>query len=1117
MPAEARHLADLVAVRGRFVRSVHIERDARTSLAGGYLLLESGFQALRAVDSALERPSERALTVIGPYGAGKSAFCLYLSQLIASSDANVPAAGLEDERSREVADRLRAAGPLLPALITGSRQPMARALVEGLERALVQSGFRKLLRQLRKEFAAVWDTAVPAPRQVADLFVRASTLTDLENRRGLLLVVDEMGKLLEYAALHPEQGDFFVLQELAEGAARSGDHPLLVITVLHQNPEAYAQRVGRSHQAEWAKVGERFRQVPFFPSDLERITLLGRALEQKPELNLDGSADRLTRLSLDTGIVPSALRDRFAPSLREAYPLHPVALLALPALFRRAGQSHRSLFNFLSGEEPHALGRFLRETPYDPTRPPLFMPESLFDYAAEALLAGWTGSDLAYLWGEAVDLVDRAIHVSELARQVLKCIALLSLLRDPRLKPSQEVLALALTDGNSRPLDVAGALEELQQRRLIAYSRMQEAYRLWEGGDVDVGAALEAARGSLPAGVILHVGTELCPPPTLVARRHSYETGVIRQVPAHPCSPAQMETLLARIGGSLGVMFCLAPNAEEARRAERIARDTSRPNLLYGIATETEVLRETAADVAAAHQVVKDTPALQGDRAARRELSARREEAEMAFRAEWERLFGPGSGGARWIYCGARTEVPGARAFSTLLSQMADATYSAAPILRNELVNRETLSSAAAAARRNLTEAMLLKADTERLGITLFPPEASMYECILRATGLHREVEPGQWGFAVPAMEDPAGLRPCWQAVERFVYADPPEPRPIPELYKLLKGPPYGLTEGVLPVLVCAFLLANANETTLYREGTFLPEPAVADLEVLLRRPDMFAIAGGRVTGERRAVVERLARGLNVEPAVVPIVRALLRMVRGLPDYAWRTRRLSPRVLAVRSAFERARSPERLLFYELPFALETVGFAEQPVDGGTVEAFFGALNAALREWSETLPNLMAEARRLLLEACGLPGDDEGWSALRERAARLEPIVTHPTLLPFVRVAAQTGDDRTVLEALLAQQAGRPVRSWTDMDVERFPAQARLVGELFQWAATWNAVPTVAPVALEPEELQQCRQITEELRRGLAEHPPRVVRAALTAVLAELGHGPENGDTPDEQG
>lgn len=69
-------------------------------------------------------------------------------------------------------------------------------------------------------------------------------------------------------------------------------------------------------------------------------------------------------------------------------------------------------------------------------------------------------------------------------------------------------------------------------------------------------------------------------------------------------------------------------------------------------------------------------------------------------------------------------------------------------------------------------------------------------------------------------------------------------------------------------------MLAHPNETTLYKEGTFLPEPHIADFEILMRRPELFAVTGSQIAGARALVIERLAKGLKVDPATVPVVRA---------------------------------------------------------------------------------------------------------------------------------------------------------------------------------------------------------------------------------------------------
>lgn len=1081
--SEAAALARFVCLRSHFVRSVHLGRDFKAEVTSEYFQTECGSAAFQAVEEAMVNPAQRALSVLGPYGAGKSAFCIHLARRAWGS-------GVAGRR-------------LHPVLVVGSRRPLAPALVEGLQASLDGLPDGLTLERLRGAIAALPET--PEPRALADLFTEVSREVQAWGTAdGLLLVVDEMGKFLEHAALHPGQGDVFALQELAEAAARSPrENPFLVLTVLHQSADVYARSLGPTQQAEWAKIGERFRALPFFPSDRERLKIVGRALEHDLAIGPLPGLSSLSRTCAAHGLAPTDIGENFPALVEASYPLHPVTLLALPALFRRAGQSHRSVFNFLAGEEPNALGRYLKETPFDPMTPPLYGLDQLYDYATEALSGTWAGSS-ASLWAEVNEAVERAEGLSSTALRALKCVGLLSLLKAPRLPASQIVLELALTGSSEAQTDVEAALTELIQRRLVVHSRMRRTYRLWEGGDVDVAAEIERAAAGLGRDVSLQTARDLCPPPPLIAQRHSFETGTLRMVVSEPCAVGALHGLLATGSGQLRMALCLAQTEEEADAAQVTAQQYMGPETLIAVAVETEALLQAGRDVAAAAQVEKDTPALTHDRASRRELSGRLHEAEAAFRAEWLRLFRPGPGGACWYWRGSDSDIADRRALSAQLSIMADETFNAAPRLRNELINRPSLSSAAAGGRRNLIEAMLTHGTEQRLGMTGFPPEAGMYECLLGATGLHRQSKESVWEFGPPRAES-ARLDTVWRALSEIVFSDPPAPRSVQEVWDALKAPPYGLTEGVLPVLLCAFLLAHESETTLYREGTFLAEPGVADWELLLRRPEMFAVAGCRVFGARAQVVSRLARSLHVDtPAAVPVVRALVRMVRGLPEHAWKTRRLPAPVPAVREAFEKARSPERLLFVDLPAALGVTVPEGETATEAEVTAFFEALNGALRTWSGAYPRLLVQAQADLLASCSLPSSEVGWAMLRERCALLRGRVAHPLLLPFVgRVTLE--DSAAALESALAFLADRPARNWTDGDYERFLSQSRAVGDLLRQADTQEVLlPTPH---LSPQDTARSRALADQilLRHGTNR---RLLRAALLALLQDLNSGEE---------
>lgn len=1109
--APTRTLAAIVSVRPRFGRSVHLERDlAAPAAANGYFLTTSALEALHGVLRAQATPADRALTLIGPYGAGKSAFAAFLARFVSEPSfrkhAKVPA-------------EVPAAPRLLPVPVVGSRTALGPALLAALRHTLETAPGAPAVPP-----ALLTAEAKPTPRAVANAYLAtAQAVAAAGQHTGLLLLVDEAGKFLEYAAMHPQAGDIFVLQELAEAAARAPQGAALwVLTILHQNAEAYAHRLGRTQQGEWAKVAQRFRQLPLFPSDVERMDLIGRALEHAPELHLNGTLSRQLDpvLAPQARMLPNGLEPRFPDLARAAYPLHPLTLLVLPALFRRAGQSHRSIFNFLEGQENGALGRFLHEQAYDPANPAFFTLDGLFDYSRDVLLAHYTGPN-ARPWLEAVELVesDLAINppLSPLAARVLKCVTLLNWLREPRLPASDAVLIAALGS------EAKQAIEELEDRALIIWSRARHSYRLFEGGDVDVEAELTTARGTLGGDVLLAAATDpnLFPLPRLVARRHAFRTGTLRPVSVEVLRPEALAARATQRPAELAVLLCLVPHAAAAAEAlAEAATFTQQPNLLVAVALETEALRDAAYHLAAARVVLDSVPAIQGDRAARRELALRRHEADTIFRAEWGRLFSPALGAegqaaadaatkaATWLTWGREVVLPDARTFSHQLSELAEATFPDTPVLRNELLNRRQLSSAGAAARGALVKAMLNQGEQARLGFTGYPPEYAMYASVLHATGLHYPLPDGGWGWRSPAATpyDRAHLLPVWQAIEQLIFGAT-RPVPLPDLYTHLRAAPYGVSEGVLPVLLAMFRRVHQGDTSLYREGNFLAEEKDADWELLLRRPDMFALGDSRVRGARQAVVQRIATATGVEAQLVPVVRRLLRMLAGLPEYTRQTRRLTPAALALRDAFQEARSPENLLFYAAPTAL---GFqpwpADAPADPARIDRFFGELNAALRAWSAAFPVARDQARDQLLQASAYPAGPEGWAALHRQLAELAGSSQLPASLVQLAGRCTSPSSDEDLDRVLALVANRPPQLWRDVDVAAFPSHVAPYGQALQALATGPA-PIVSRVPATKAQRKQVEQFVAQLGGLLpatvTRPPAHLLRAAVLRWLDAL--------------
>ena len=149
------------------------------------------------------------------------------------------------------------------------------------------------------------------------------------------------------------------------------------------------------------------------------------------------------------------------------------------------------------------------------------------------------------------------------------------------------------------------------------------------------------------------------------------------------------------------LLLCLASDLSEVAVIEAIAHETlvARPEVIIGVNTETPALHEAATLVESLLWVQEHTSELRNDRVASREVAERLLDAMTAFQTEWERLLRPrgavGEGG-RWLHKGERVSLVSYRQLQALVSAACDEAYSQTPRLRNELINRRQLSSAAA-------------------------------------------------------------------------------------------------------------------------------------------------------------------------------------------------------------------------------------------------------------------------------------------------------------------------------------------------------------------------------------------------------------------------------------
>lgn len=1053
---ETTTLDSFVTVAERFHRSVNLPRDwSEEAGLADYLVTPTARRLSERMLVELEQESgSRAWSLVGPYGSGKSAFALFLTQLLC--EAQPKHSAVEAIRSSAGFD----APEFVPVLLVADRSPLEERLATALAQA-----FAGIDSAVVDEARALAEEDEILGQNLAALLQAATLAAEGAGRGGILLVIDEFGKFLEYAAGKPDERDLLFLQTLAEAAARS-DVPVLFLTILHQGLSDYLPSQDELHRREWQKVQGRFREVPFQLPVEQLLTLLGQALRTNPPEAIEEVWQETVQSVCDADVL-ERVRKRVPVHevLPETLPLNPVTALLLWPLFRsKMAQNERSLFAFLTSHEPLGFQDYLEVTSVNEDgMPPLFDTANLYDYVDQALALGSFRGEQGRRWAEIQRSLGRLpAEAGPTAEQVVKAIGLISMYGAKiGLAASREVLQLALSNDATA---VTEALELLEEASIAIFRKHRNAYGLWEGSDVDLeGAYVEALResGQTSLAQRLNQHVELQP---IVARKHFIESGTLRYFDVQVVDAAEgpvreaFEANDDQADGTVIFVVGLADKEREAflQTAKRLTSGKGEAQLrLIAIPGEVVRLDDALRDLEAWRWVQDNVAELQGDETARNEVKARISHARDVIGQKAGEVFGLAGHSFRpelsqWIQGGSRQPERQGREFQRWLSGLCDEVFSQAPELHNELLNRQSLSSASSAARRNLVEAMMASPEEERLGIEGNPAEASMYASLLRAGGFHRQTDEDRWRFAEPGAE----WSDVWAHLESYLSETVGQRRVVVDLFEELKQPPFGLREGPIPVVFLAFVLAHREQVAFYEDGVYVPDVSIEVMERLLARPETFEVQSYALDAEQQEVLTALAdrvvspkTGEKLEADLLPIVRSLVRQAAELNAFTKNTKELDPpEALAVRDALLNATSPLDLLFHDLPEALGVK--LEGPED---VDTFADRLRDCMLVIHRAYPALLDEIETALRNAFDLP---EGPSVaavatLRKRAQPLVEYALEDTLQVFVREAARLGNQRDWREVLgRVVQGGMPPKAWSDKDVATFQVKLRKVAGSF---------------------------------------------------------------------
>ena len=913
------------SIATRHQRSTRIDSDLSADFFPSLVYHGTAQASLETLFRQYGQTGQSAYTLTGAYGSGKSTVALLIAGLL-HADIDIRRSALlainnESKALLEESTHYQE-GWLQIRSVGGVRGPVEsfwnatlKALEEHPKTCKIKSldKYRKTIIESDSELLSSWKT----------LFEEVDPYVD-----GVLIIADEMGKSLEY--INRCGGDLHLFQDIAEELSRI-DTPVIFLGLLHQAFSEYAKERGTMLQDEWAKIQGRYSDILFNVSTDETVALISNSIKTTLSQN---NGDKLVERVLTALEDKQQRKELLLTRLEQCIPLHPLtALLLGPIAKRRFSQNERSTFSFLNSREQFSFQLFLQQTSDQNARYGL---SNLWDYLEANMEHAILGSPDGHGWATATDAIRKALmqDFSPQCIQLLKAIALITLFgKSANLTATENILFTATEITEQEQLNLC--LHQLKEASCIVFRKYLSSWVIFEGSDLDIASLVEEKVEQLHRS---HQAIERINfSSQVIAKGHYHEFGTLRwaaQTVAMQLSHIDINTLITSRNGEFANFLLLLKDESEERLKELTRRNKS---LMLACAPNANEIISLANEKYALDLIQSDKitgSALTHDKVAREEHKARTFNAQSALEGALSYAFDH----AVWIHNGVAYDK---ESISEIATFAADNIFYQTPKILNELVNRNKLSGTAVSALKKLLEAMLDAEDHEDLGIEGFPPEKSMYISCLKNTRIHSASgSEGQHWFKDHL---DTNLNAVFAAAEDRLKNSKGNEVDLSEIAELWARAPFGLTKGVIPIFLLAFLKSMGEQIAYYEknmsgEFAFIAEPDCDYVHKLIKNPGDLAAKYIVLASDEKEWLQNLAifaaaeTNRSISNNVLSVATPLVTTIHNLPQWVKNAHHIvtdnderNKTYLRIRDLFLQANDPHTLLIKDLRKELKAFG------------------------------------------------------------------------------------------------------------------------------------------------------------------------------------------------
>ncbi|WP_379968416.1 hypothetical protein [Epilithonimonas sp. UC225_85] len=852
---------------------------------------------------------------------------------------------------------------------------------------------------------------------------------------GLIILVDEFGKFLEYAAQNNPEEELYFIQELAEYVSDRNKN-ILFISTLHQDFNQYAFNLSQAQKNEWDKVKGRLKEITFNEPVEQLLFLAAKRVDKLGFENENNNFGTLFKTIQDSKLFP--LRDYFNEEIAEKlFPLDFLSASVLTLSLQKYGQNERSLFSFLDSNDPHNL------FDYDNVGNPYFNLACVYDYLIHNYYSFLTTKYNPHYsqWTNiraAIEMTEgRFAGNPSNAIKIVKTIGLLNLFGnssgsiDEAFIERYAKLSLGIDD-------IKNVIIELLGFRILRYVGYSNRFVLAQGTDLDIEKALDEASFSVekPNNITDYI-RDYVTGNYIAAKSIYYTKGTPRFFEFNLVDKLVNDIPVGEVDGFINLVFS---NNISEKEVVDFSQNSDEAVMIAYYQNYTQI-QEGIYEILKIQKIKGD---YLNDKIALNELG----ELELFNKNTLNKLINEdlysNNGNVKWYYKGQLLNISSSKALNRQLSRICDEDiYTGTPIYRNEMVNKTKISSPISTAKKALLRKLIENWQVENLGFDTahFPPEKTIYLSLLKETGIHRI----QNGVLTVSKPTDNSYELLWKLGEKFLESSKYSKRNLQDFVDQLSVKPFKLKQGFIDFWLPIFLFIKRNDFALFYEDTYIPELTFENLELVSKKAKDYEIKAFDVEGVKlkmfnqyREMLEQTEKDTITNQSFIETVKPFLKFYREIPDYSKKTLRLRGKALKLRSAIANSKDPEKTFFEDFPSAMG-VSIIELQNDTKKLEQYIAEIQLSIREIRTSYSGLIERFEHYILNE--IVGENLGFEEykikLQNRFKNIKKHLLKPNQKVFVqRLNSPLEDKNAWLNSLVQVCLGKTLDKITDEEEAR---------------------------------------------------------------------------------